>query len=185
MNIQALIDGDKQAFDLFYRSHARQVLDWVRRLGGRRISTEDVAHDVFAVAFRRVHTLRADGKPIAWLYGITRNVVNNALRRARVRTMVGLDTIAPPKSRMPDGQELAERQQERMIVLDTLQSLQAKQREVLTLLDMDQRTAPEVAEILQLPVGTVYSRLHHARKAFMTAYPKTAANWQRKQRRHG
>lgn len=185
MDIHALIRGEKAAFTLFYRDNARQVLDWTRRLGGPYISPEDVAHDVFAVAFRRIHTLRPDGKPIAWLYGITRNVVNNAKRRARFRTMVGLDRVAPPVSERDNGEQLAQRQQERRMVVETLQQLKPAHRDVLVLLDMDERTAPEVAEILDLPVGTIYSRLHHARRAFMAAYPRTVANWQRKQRRHG
>ena len=185
MDIHALIRGEKHACNSFYRENARQVLNWVRRLGGTQISAEDVAHDVFIVAFRRLHSLRPDGEPMAWLYGITRNVVNNARRRAKFRNMLGLDKIAPAVSQRPDGHQLAERQQERLLVLETLQSLKVDQREVLILLDMDERTAPEVAKILDLPVGTVYSRLHHARRAFLAAYPKTVANWQRKNRRQG
>jgi RNA polymerase sigma-70 factor (ECF subfamily) len=173
------------ACDHFYARHAQQVLDWVRRFGGRYVSPEDVAHDVFIVAFKRLHTLRPDGKPIAWLYGITRNVVNNAKRRGKLRHMVGLDRIVPPVSDRPDGHVLAERQQERRIVLETLQTLKAAQREILILVDMDERSAPEVAEMLGLATGTVYSRLHHARKAFLIAYPRTVANWQTKQRRLG
>ena len=185
MDIHALIRGEKQACNQFYQENARQVLNWVRRLGGTRLSAEDVAHDVFIVAFRRLHTLRPDGEPMAWLYGITRNVVNNARRRAKFRTMLGLDHVKPPASQRPDGHQLAERQQERLLVLDTLQALKADHREVLILLDMDERTAPEVAKILNLAVGTVYSRLHHARRAFLAAYPKTVANWQRQNRRQG
>jgi RNA polymerase sigma-70 factor (ECF subfamily) len=57
----------------------------------------------------------------------------------------------------------------RQLVQVALQRLNARQREVLVLSDLEGRSAPEVAEMTGVPVGTVYSRLHHARKAFAKA----------------
>jgi len=62
-----------------------------------------------------------------------------------------------------------ERLRQRRVVQGALEQLSCKHREVLILVDLEERTAPEVAEMLGVAVGTVYSRLHHARRRFKAA----------------
>jgi len=73
---------EPDAVDRFYRDHASAVLGWVIRLGGPRIDAEDVAHQVFEVALKRLPSFRGDSAVRTWLYGVTRRVVANARRRA-------------------------------------------------------------------------------------------------------
>lgn len=168
-DLEALQRGEPGALDAFYRAHARQVLDWCTRLGGPSVDPEDIAQDVFAVALRRLHTFRPDGSPGAWLYGITRRVVANARRRAFLRRVVGLDTVPEPPHPGPGADEVLARMWRRRRVIAALDRLSLKHREVIVLLDLEERTAPEVAEMLGCSVGTVYSRLHYARAAFDVA----------------
>lgn len=164
--VEALQRGEPAALDAFYRAHARSVLAWSIRLGGPHIDAEDVAQDVFAVAFRRIGSFRGESRLSTWLFSITRNVVYNARRRAKLRRMVALENVPEPVSSAPGADQQVERLQQRRQVQEALDQLNRQQREVLVLMDLESRTAPEVSEMLGIPPGTVYSRLHYARKAF-------------------
>lgn len=167
--LRALKAGDPAAIDRMYRAHARQVLAWVIRLGGPDVDAEDVAQDVFATAIRRVAGYRGDAQLSTWLFAITRNVVANARRRARFRRWFGLETVPEPPEPgdLPD--EEVELLRRRRQVQCALERLPAHQREAIVVCDLDGRTATEAAKLLGIPSGTVYSRLHHARRAFADA----------------
>jgi RNA polymerase sigma-70 factor (ECF subfamily) len=160
---------DAGAIDGLYRAHARQVLGWVIRLGGPHLDAEDVAHDVFAVAIQRLGSFRGDAAVATWLFAITRRVVANARRRAAFRRFFGLHDVPEPIDAGPGPEEEVERLRRRRQVQRALERLPTGHREVLVLVDLEGRTAPETASMLDVPVGTVYSRLHNARKRFAEA----------------
>jgi RNA polymerase sigma-70 factor, ECF subfamily len=156
--------------DDFYRRHSERVLRWVIRIGGPYLDAEDIAQDVFIVAFRRLSGFDpARGTEEAWLYGVTRRVVANARRRSLFRRFIGLDTLAPVPDPGPDVDAIMDTLWRRRQVQLALEQLDMSKREVLVLMDLEDHTAPETAVMLGIPVGTVYSRLHHARKAFKRA----------------
>ena len=167
--IEAMKHGDAHALDRFYRAHAKMVLAWVIRLGGPRMEAEDVAQEVFVIALKRLHTFRGDAKVTTWLFAITRNVVNNRRRRLAIRRFVGMDRIETLADSSPSSDEHLDRSQQRHLVQTALEKLPQNQREVIVLMDLEERSAPEAAEMLGVPPGTVYSRLHYARKAFAKA----------------
>jgi RNA polymerase sigma-70 factor (ECF subfamily) len=175
IDVAALKRGERGALDAFYRRYARQVLDRVRRLGGTSIDAEDVAHEVFLVAFRRLESFRDDGPLGAWLFGVTRRVVANARRRAAIRRMVGMEQIAEPAHPGPTCEDEVGRRWRRHMVLAALDRLSASHREVLVLVDFEDQSTADAAELLGVSVGTVYSRLHYGRKAFATALRKEIA----------
>jgi len=175
IDISALKRGDRGELDKFYRAYTRMVLDRVRRLGGPNIDAEDVAHEVFIVAFRRLDTFRDDGSLSSWLFGVMRRVVANARRRAAIRRMVGLEQIAEPRAPGLDCEEEVGRRWRRDMVLRALDRLSTGHREVLVLVDFEDLSTAEAAETLQVSVGTVYSRLHYGRKAFAAALRKEVA----------
>tara|TARA_B100001989_G_scaffold189158_1_gene138432 strand:+ start:296 stop:913 length:618 start_codon:yes stop_codon:yes gene_type:complete len=173
--VEALQRGDARALDTFYRTYARTVLAWAIRLGGPRLDAEDIAQDVFAVAFRRIGSFRGDSRLSTWLFSITRNVIYNARRRAAIRRMVALDAVPEPAAGQPLADAHLERHQRREQVQAALEQLKSNQREVLVLMDLEGRTAPEVGEMIGIPPGTVYSRLHYARKAFAAVLDRMEA----------
>lgn len=153
----------------FYRDHAERVLAWSIRLGGPAVDAEDIAHDVFAIALRKLPEFRGDALPSTWLFGITRRVVANARRKAALRRLVGLGDIAELVDSAPGADELVDRLRRRRQVQAALERLRRPHREVIVLIDLEGLAAPEAAEMLEVPVGTVYSRLHTARRAFAVA----------------
>lgn len=168
IELDALRALEPRAVDRFYRDHAGAVLGWVIRLGGARLDADDVAHQVFEVALHRLPSFRGDSSVKTWLYGITRRVVANARRKAAFWSFVGLDTLFArdpgPSPEATSGIALQRRR-----VQSALEVLPLHHREVVVLMEIEERPAPEVAEMLGIPVGTVYSRAHHAKRAFCDA----------------
>jgi RNA polymerase sigma-70 factor (ECF subfamily) len=141
------------------------VLRWCTRLGGPGIDEEDAAHDVFELVIARAHTVRAPEAFATWLFQTTRRVIGHHRRRAWLRRWVpGIvpdvaDERAGP-SRRAEMSDTARR------VQASLDALPATLREVLVLCELEERDGPEVAALLDLPLGTVKSRLRRAREAF-------------------
>lgn len=160
--------ADPAAFERFYRAEAPTVLRWVIRLGGPLLDAEDVTHDVFQVVWKRRAQL-THGEPRAWLYGITRNVVANKRRRARLRQFVGLQTLPPVPDPGPGLDARMEALRRRRWIQDALETLSEKHREAIVLVDLEEYSAVEAAALMGVSVGTVYSRLHHGRKRFSAA----------------
>ncbi len=162
-----------------YRDHAAEVLGWVIRLGGAAMDPEDVAHEVFEIAIRKFATLEtATCSPTTWLYGITRRVLANRRRAAWWRRVLSMrpadaagegDESAEWASDAEPPDEALEHERRRRAVQRALQRVSELDREVLVLAGMEERSAPETAEMLGIPVGTVHSRLHNARRRFASA----------------
>ena len=182
-DLAALRAGGAEALDRFYRHHASRVLSWSIRLAGPNLDPEDIAQEVFATALQRVEKFRGDSSVNTWLFGITRNIIANHRRRLRWRRLIGLSEIPEPVSPNGDAEVAVERMRLRRKVQRALERLPQKQREALVLVDLEERTAVEAGAMLQLPVGTIYSRLHHARRAFAKALAHEGVTMDRKKGR--
>ncbi|MFH1468784.1 MAG: RNA polymerase sigma factor [Pseudomonadota bacterium] len=167
--VAALRAGEPWAVDRLYRDHAARVLGWCIRLGGPALDAEDLAQQVFETALRTCHRFRGESALSTWLFGLTRNTIRNARRRAALRRFVGLEGLPEPRDHGPDTEEQVTLYERRRAVQRALERLGTKPREVLVLADLEGRSAPEVSALLGIPPGTVYSRLHNARRAFAAA----------------
>lgn len=157
--------GDLEAQSELVEPWLRPVVEWATRLGGPRLDSEDIAHEVFLTALGRLDRLREPERFGAWLYGITRNLVARHRRRAWLLRWVGASErdVADDAPR-PDG--VLENRESEARVERRLDRLSFKYREVLMLMVVEERTAPEVAQMLGVPEGTVRSRLRRAKEAY-------------------
>lgn len=153
-----------------YEQWADYVWRMLQRLGVRRADLEDVCHDVFLVAHRRFHEFDGRVGVNAWLFGICLRLAANYRRRARHRhehTSAALEdeaSLRAPAGAEPD-QQLARRQaQER--VQAVLAGMDLTRRAVFLMYEIEGLSCQAIAEQLGVPVGTVYSRLHAARRFF-------------------
>lgn len=142
------------------------VVGWCARLGGPRVDAEDAAHDVFIVVARKIHQVADVERFPAWLFAITRRVLAQHRRRAFVRRWIpgaSFDSAdhAPGPARLYAVNETGER------VREVLEVLGEDDREVLVLALLEDRPDTEVAEILEVPLGTMKSRLRRARERFL------------------
>ena len=161
--------GDSEAFGVLIDRYMRRA--YVHALGivGSREDALDLSQDAFVRAYRARHTLDPDRPFYAWLYEILRRLCFNFLRdtktRARLRDAHAADWVVGVALRPDlDPAREAERTDERRRVSMAIQRLPRRQREVLLLKEFQELTYREIAELLDIPIGTVMSRLYAARK---------------------
>jgi RNA polymerase sigma-70 factor (ECF subfamily) len=164
-----------------YREHAATVARWATRLGGPDIDPEDVVHEVFLVAHRRLGEFRGEAKPATWLFRTTDLIVRSHRRKARLRALLrrsvahegngaygGSSAISPVE-------DLIERQRARS-VYRALESLDDKYRSVFVLFEIEGLSGDEIAALTGIKVATVWVRLHRARERFVRRIHALAMN---------
>jgi RNA polymerase sigma-70 factor, ECF subfamily len=163
--------GDEGARDELIDHWLPTVVQWCARLGGPRVDPEDAAHDVFVVVLTRLDAIREPERFPSWVFGVTRRVLAQQRRRAWfARWVPGADYDAVAPGHDPDeGAALSETSRR---VQAALEELPEAQRTVLVLCDLEERTDSEVADLLDIPLGTVRSRLRLARERFRRLAPR-------------
>jgi RNA polymerase sigma factor (sigma-70 family) len=144
--------------DRIYNHCFRQLADWAE--------AEDATSSVFLEVWRHRQRVRLhDGSALPWLYGVATNVCRNA-GRSRRRYLRAVASLPEPASEPDHADQVADRlgSEERMqAVLVQLQALPDREREVLGLVSWAGLTYEQAAAALDVPVGTVRSRLSRAR----------------------
>lgn len=155
-------------FDALYESYFEFVWRSVRQLGVPDASVDDAVQDVFLVAHRRLAAFEARSTLRTWLFGIAVRVASD--HRRAVRRKGGGEQLTPEiPSPRPSPHDDAETSEALRRFFRALDALDAPKREVFVLAEVEQFTAPEIAEALAIPLNTVYSRLRTARQAFELA----------------
>ncbi len=161
-------------FQALYRQHFGYVFNTLRRLVTGSSDAEDLCHEVFLVAYRRLAEYDRSRPIQPWLFGIAYRVASDFRRRARSRPEVLHDE--PPE--LEDHQASSEAQliesQRRQTVLKALDELDLEQRAAISLCDFDGLSGPEAAAALEIPLNTLYSRLRTARQQFSAAVRRRA-----------
>lgn len=138
---------------------------YARSLLGDRSSADDLVQDCLERAISRWHQRRPDGNARTWLFTILHNLAVNQLRqKARRGTHLSIDDVAEDSFARPAPQEDTIRQAE---LLRALGELPDDQRSVLLLVSIEDMSYAEVAQVLEIPMGTVMSRLSRAREKLL------------------
>ena len=140
-----------------------EVLRWCARLGGHLVVPEDAAHDVMIVVLQKAHTVEPD-RLRSWVFGVTRRMLAWHRRKSFWKRFVPEGGDPAHGGRSPEG--LAGAAEATRAVHAVLDRLGPDLREVLVLCDLEDRTDRDVAELLEVPVGTAKSRLRRARAEF-------------------
>ncbi len=168
--VEAARRGDEAAFEALVRRYERPVLALTRRLCGDPDDAEEAAQEAFLAAWQGLPFFRGDAAFSTWLYRLASNASVDLLRReGRHRAAAGpsLDdeeVHVDVPSAAPGPQEAAERRELREQVAAGLERLNREQREVLVLRELHQLRYDEIAQVLDLDVGTVKSRINRGRK---------------------
>jgi len=158
-------EGDQDAFVALFRNHNQAIYNFCFRRTADWALAEDLTSAVFLEAWRHRDEARIhQGKVLPWLYGVANNVARNSRRGLRRRD-AALARLAPEEA--PDfAEDLAERLDavRRMRhILGLMERLARRHQEALALCDWQGLTYEEAAVALDVPVGTVRSRLSRAR----------------------
>jgi len=177
-NVVAFPPKESDATDIasLFDAHAEYLCRVVHRLTGSRETAEDVVQDVFVLAHQRRFELEDRVGIRTWLYRAAVNHVRHR-RRSFVRYQGLLDRFqSQPKDtpgESPD--ELVDRHKHASLIHACVQKLSEKQREVFVLYELEELEGAEIAQILEIPVNTVWSRLRLARAAFRKQWTRIAS----------
>ena len=171
--------ADLPPFHALYQQYFRFVWVTARNLGVGPEAIDDVIQEIFVVIHRRLHTLRNAEALRDWIYGIVRRAASSYRRAQSVRKLesttyeVGSEREADSPDPTPF--ERIERNADLELLALLLDQLEEPKRAVFALVEVDELTVPEVAQTLQIPLNTAYSRLRSARQAFEAALARHEA----------
>jgi RNA polymerase sigma-70 factor (ECF subfamily) len=157
--------------EALYRAHAATVARWAAKLAGPGVDVEDLVHEIFLVARRRLPEFRGDAKVTTWLYRITERMALGHRRRDRFRRWFPLarqteieGTMSPPHLTPVDD---LERRQSTETVYRILDRMPDKYRTVIILFELEELSGEEIAALTGLKLATVWVQLHRARTRFL------------------
>jgi RNA polymerase sigma-70 factor (ECF subfamily) len=164
--IRAATAGDAESFGRLVLLYQDRLVNSLFHLVGNQAEAEDIAQEAFVLAFLKLASFRGQSQFYTWLFRIARNLSVSRFRRARKTasldavdaggSMLLLSEEAAPDQRLLDGETVAR-------VQVALARLSEEHRAILILREMDELDYDAIAAALELPVGTVRSRLHRAR----------------------
>jgi RNA polymerase sigma-70 factor (ECF subfamily) len=163
-----------------YDEHVSFVWRALRRLGVRESDLPDAVQDVFLVVHRKLPEFEGRSKVTTWLFGIAMRVARDRQRLAHVRRQVGdEEAVLAFVDESADVGAQAERRQAAAMLEAILDAMPIEQRAVFSLFELDGMTGDAIAELLEIPLGTVYSRLRLARDAFQRSVARLRAQQDR------
>jgi RNA polymerase sigma-70 factor (ECF subfamily) len=168
--VSRCLRGDESAWEELVRLHTRKVYGLCYRFTGSGSEAQDLTQEVFLRVFRTVKTFRStEGSFGTWLARVTRNLLIDHYRRTRQERVTDsieeqlpmIEEVGATAAQRPDsalaGQEASQ------ILKATLQKLSPDLREAVILRDLQEMEYREIAEVLQIPEGTVKSRINRGR----------------------
>ena len=160
--IEAAKQGDREAFNQIVLSHYQGVVNVVYRMSGRMSLAEDIAQETFIKVWQKLHTYKPTGSFRSWVYRIATNAALDAIRKERDTTEI--DDL-PLASKEPGVEQSMVTQEQAEMVREAVLSLPAASRSVLILREYEGLSYQEISDTLDIPLGTVMSRLNYARSA--------------------
>lgn len=166
--VEAAAAGSRDAFDELVRRHQAAILTLARVLTGGRGDADDLAQDVFVRAWRSLRGFRGESTFRTWLHRVAINVVRTSqAKHGRLmrlftsgRESEAGETFDPPATDEPVDTALARRQ----VIDRALAALPEELRVAVTLRDLQGLEYKEIAALLDVPIGTVESRIFRARQ---------------------
>lgn len=158
--------------------HGEFIWKTLYRMGVRAPHLEDVYQEVFLVVHRRLDSYAGHCAITTWLFEVCFRVAAGYRRRAHFRReqlVADAGSVTYVAAPTPTPEREVERRQAADRLHDLLSTLNLEQRVVLTMFELEGLTCDQIGENIGVPIGTVYSRLHRARKAFLRALARQRA----------
>ena len=165
--------GDREAFGALVEQYRDNVYRLAYRMCGNAYDADEAAQEAFVAAWRALPNFRGDAKFSTWLYRLTTNAAIDVMRREKRHQTVGDGEMIEVADDADSPQETVERTEQQEAVQEALATLSEEYREVLLLRYMEELDYAEIAEVLQLPSGTVKSRINRAKAALKAALLKS------------
>jgi RNA polymerase sigma-70 factor (ECF subfamily) len=164
--VARLREGERAAVEETYLAHHVAVRAFARRLVGDESAAEDIVHDAFLALPRAIRRFRGEGSLRSFVIGVAINVSRRHIRSAQ-RRRAATDRLAASEEHDAHAADASEELRNKQLATKlwaALDELPIEQRAVFVLCEAEQRTSVEVAQILDIPEGTVRTRLFHAKR---------------------
>ena len=162
--VEKSLDGSERAFGILVKRYHALVFSVVRGIMGQRDEVEDVVQEVFIKIYRNLASYRGDAKLSTWIYRIARNEAINALSRSRP-DLETLDESSGQVSSEKNPEECLDRKRSKRFVEELLAPLDEQHRIAIELRYMGEKSYTEIAEIMDIPIGTVKTYIYRAKAA--------------------
>ena len=176
---EGVVDG----FEVLVARYKNAIVSFLFRFVGDFRTAEDLAQETFLRVFKKIHEYNSAAKFSTWLYTIASNLAKDEFKRRSRHPARSLDwkggsdttrnipqVKADTTASVPDVQ--LEHDEVRQSVKKALELLEEHDREILLLKDVQALSYEEIAQVLELPLGTVKSRISRARVAFKDVWKK-------------
>lgn len=173
--VERALDGDIAAFEKLVSRYQNKIIGYVGRMtDGDREEAEDITQETFIKAYRSLDSFRGQASFSTWLYKIATNLCIDRARTKKRRPQQAYSLDEPvDKDEEKGGREIpdnryepgkgVERDEMRALVRETVAEMPEKMRQVLIMCDLQGMPYEDISRILDVPLGTVKSRLFHAR----------------------
>jgi RNA polymerase sigma-70 factor (ECF subfamily) len=166
--------GDRAAFEPLVRRYMRRAAAFALGWAGNHEDALDLSQEAFARAFRSIRRFDPERPFYPWFHRILRNLCINHIGRARHSRELPMEEGMSISGGGPSPAERAERADVSRRVREAIGRLQPQDREIVILREFQDHSYAEIAEILQIPQGTVMSRLHNARRRLKIEIERSA-----------
>jgi RNA polymerase sigma-70 factor, ECF subfamily len=173
--------GDQKAFGTLYRRHAPRIYNLLRRLSPNETNAEDLTQETFLAAYRRLDSWRGTGSLSAWLCGIAvgcyRTAQRAAYRHGGMEEMLseGSEEVLPHTDPLNDPLAHCTAEETRRLLESAIAELPPLCREAFVLVYVEEFAYRDAAQILEIPIGTVQSRLNRAKRLLQARLAETLA----------
>lgn len=175
--IAAVLDGSEPAFAALVDRYKDRVFRLLTRYCRDQIECEDLAQDVFLKVFRKLHTFQQESAFFTWLYRITVNAATDHISRSSYRRLRIVDDehVLDPGTRDDSANPAAPLMANELaaVTRQIVDSLPEKFRTILVLREFEDLSYNQIADVLQIQLGTVESRLFRARQRFKEQLERT------------
>lgn len=165
--------GDKTAFGKLVEFYRGRIFAVAYGIVGRREDAEDIAQDTFIKAYKAISALKAEEAFYGWLVRIAVNTSINYKKGAKDKQFVPIDYVAELFYQGETPEAAAERREGEAMMAKLLAELPPEHRAVLVLREIEGLAYDEIAAMLDIPLGTVKSRINHARDKLRRAVRKS------------
>jgi len=171
--VDAVKGGDPSAFEELYGTYVRRIYNFSLGKLGNVSEAEDVTQEVFEAVFTCLERFEGKSDLVVWIYGITRNLINNRLRRRSQLRFVSIEDIAPESAPAEEGPERRACARESLRRVEAvIGTLPTDQRKILELRHAERMSIRKIAEVMHRSEDAVKSSLYRTRRSLAEKLPQ-------------
>jgi RNA polymerase sigma-70 factor (ECF subfamily) len=161
--VERIAGGDERALEIVFSRYGDRLYSYICGLIPDESTAQDILQETMITIWEKAGNYRGEGRVIAWMFGIARNKAMRSFRKKR-ELLINEQAADLPQNNRDGPEKKINLRQRNESLRAGLKALSPKHREVLNLFFLHGMNQSEVAQICNIPVGTVKSRLNQARK---------------------